>query len=133
MYSRIDEPPVGLPYQRAVIFHNEGKQTLFLQSMLAPGLGAIESEVAWVVPVPSMPEVGILRTDTSESTTRFVFRHLARVSGPKVHKVSFILLTIVFWVAFSVWTYLVFDILRFRYGARTGYSRFSPKTESVIL
>jgi hypothetical protein len=133
MYSKIDEPPVGLPYQRAIIFHDNGKQTLFLQSMLAPGAGPIESEVAWVVPIPTLPEVAALQADASEFTTDFVFRHLARVSAPKVHKVSSILLPILFLLAFSVLSYFVFEILRFRYGARTGYRRFSPHTESVIL
>ena len=129
MYSKIDQPPVGLPYQRAVIFHDKGKQTLFLQSMLAPGSGPIESEVAWVVPVPAMPEVAALQADASESTTDYIFRILTDISRPKVHRVSDILLG----VGFALWASLNLFIIVGHFGIRTRYHVLSPKTEKLIV
>lgn len=133
MYSKIDNPPVGLPYQRAIIFHDQGKQTLFLQSMLAPGTGPIESEVAWVVPVPAMPEVAGLQADASEFTTDLLFRHLARTTGPTTHRVSSILFKSFLLISFVLYTTLCIFILLNRYGTRTSYSVLSPTVENLIL
>jgi hypothetical protein len=129
MFSKIDAPPVGLPYQRAVIFHDQGKQTLFLQSMLAPGSGAIESEVAWVVPVPAMPEVGALQADRSVSTTDSIFGILTGASRPEVRRVSEVLL----FVGFVLWTALNLFILFGRFGIRTRFHVIPRKVEKLIL
>ena len=45
--------PPGLPYQRAILIFDEGRQTLVLQSKAA---GA-EHPFGWVVPLPNAPDL----------------------------------------------------------------------------
>ena len=79
MYWRENVPP-SIPYQRAVIFFQDGVETLVLQSkyqMPGPGEAA---PIGWVVPVPAVPELASVSADHAAS----IFDDLARSTAPRV-------------------------------------------------
>ncbi len=79
MYWRENVPP-SIPYQRAMIFFQDGVETLVLQSkyqMPGPGEAA---PIGWVVPVPAVPELASVSADHAAS----IFNDLARSTAPQV-------------------------------------------------
>ncbi len=55
----LDKTPIGVPYQRALILHDGSAECLILQSEYLLPKGA-EPNIAWVVPVPEIPELAAL-------------------------------------------------------------------------
>lgn len=87
MYWRENVPP-SIPYQRAVIFFQDGVETLVLQSkyqMPGPGKAA---PIGWVVPVPAVPELASVSADHATD----IFNNLARSTAPQVTKFAMIFL-----------------------------------------
>ena len=73
MYWRENVPP-SIPYQRAVIFFQDGVETLVLQSkyqMPGPGEAA---PIGWVVPVPAVPELASMPADAAYVAFHFLGR-----------------------------------------------------------
>lgn len=52
-----EKVPAGLPYQRALLIFDEGTETLVVQSKYDLPATAAADSLAWVVPVPSVPEL----------------------------------------------------------------------------
>ncbi len=73
-----EEVSATIPYQRAFILCDEGKETLILQSKLETAEAG--STMGWVVPVPSVPELASM--DPSQAYK--LFWMLDRSSAPKV-------------------------------------------------
>ena len=83
----IDETPVGVPYQRVLLTHDGTDECLVLQSEYQVSEGSPAANIAWVVPVPSIPELGSL----SPKSASTLFDWLAYSSIPDVTKVSHVL------------------------------------------
>jgi hypothetical protein len=77
-YAPPDRPRPGIPYQRAILVHKDGVQTLILQSSWQ---GKDLSRLAWVVPVPAVPEIGVFE---NVDTVRNMFDHQFRSSWPLI-------------------------------------------------
>ncbi len=89
MFWKVDLPSGTLPDQRAIIFHHDGKQTLLVQSMVKSADGTTPDEVAWVIPVPAVPEVGAIDEELGGShAVDPLFRSLSAVSRPQIYSVS---------------------------------------------
>lgn len=116
MFWKADLPSGTLPYQRAIIFHHEGKQTLLVQSAVQPADGTTPEEVAWVIPVPAVPEVGPY---VSPDWAEHIFRELSWATQPQPVRVSEGLFTaaVMLWI-FVVGGLLLKRLFRQRSGAR---------------
>jgi hypothetical protein len=58
-----EQVPLGVPYQRALVLFDRGRETLLVQSRYAasgPAAPAAEETAGWVVPVPAVPEIASL-------------------------------------------------------------------------
>jgi hypothetical protein len=69
MYSQLDKPVPAIPYQRAILHHANGVETLVLQTKVGAVSGA---SLGWVIPVPEVPEVAA----GTPSDARRLFRSL---------------------------------------------------------
>ena len=67
-----------IPYQRAFIVHNEGMQSMMLQSQYAIPGKAGDYQLGWVVPVPSVPEIESMDADRADR----MFRDLSFSTKP---------------------------------------------------
>jgi hypothetical protein len=75
MYSLPDKPLPAIPYQRALLHHANGVETLVLQTKV----GQVEGgSLGWVVPVPENPEVAA----GTPSAARHLFRSLGAATKP---------------------------------------------------
>ncbi|MHC4638906.1 MAG: DUF2330 domain-containing protein [Planctomycetota bacterium] len=74
----MEKVPVGIPYQRALLMFEDGKETLILQSQYKTVGAEDVNSIAWVVPVPAVPKLASM--DAKEA--RFMFFWLGRHSGP---------------------------------------------------
>ena len=76
----MEKVPTAIPYQRAIILHSEGTQTLVLQSQYQiPGAAETRS-LGWVVPVPSPPQI----TSVPSVKVERAFLHLDLATTPSV-------------------------------------------------
>jgi hypothetical protein len=85
-----DKVPADIPYQRAFILFHEGSQMLVLQSKYEFSQSAEFGSLGWIVPVPTVPEVGSAHPD--EAKLFFLMTSL-RVH-PNVFRISSIFFTI---------------------------------------
>ena len=76
---RLDRVPVGVPYQRAILMYEQGKETLILQSKYKTTVNDANL-IAWIVPVPTVPELATMDADIARS----LFIMMSLRSGPKV-------------------------------------------------
>ena len=76
----LEKVPVGVPYQRAMLMFEGGKEMLVLQSKYKTGLTKDINSIAWVVPVPAVPELASM--DASAARTLFLMISLR--SSPKI-------------------------------------------------
>ncbi len=112
MYSKytVEQVNTEIPYQRALIVHTGGTETMVLQSSYRIS-GSITdetpdiSELAWIVPVPDIPELA----STDSETAHYLFWEMSRRSSPRVTIISQIIIqtTIIIFIA----TALLFTIL----------------------
>ena len=79
----LEKVPVGVPYQRAILLFEDGKETLVLQSQYKTIEIDDANSIAWVVPVPSVPELATI--DADEATVAFFI--LGLQSRPSVFPV----------------------------------------------
>lgn len=86
MYSKYarEEVNTEIPYQRAAIIYADGVETMVLQSKYGyetryPEEPADIADLAWVVPVPSVPELASMGDDV-----RFLFNQLNSYTQTKV-------------------------------------------------
>lgn len=79
-FFNVEKVPVGVPYQRAVLMFEDGKETLILQSKYKTVEVEDANSLAWVVPVPSVPELASMHARMA----RRIFWRLSRRSAPKV-------------------------------------------------
>lgn len=96
MFVRETVPP-SIPYQRALILFKDGTETLVLQSKYELPADAKAETVGWVVPTPSVPELGTMPADEAER----LFGSLSMSTSPRVTRVSHIVLPIV-WAVFTL-------------------------------
>lgn len=87
--------PVGVPYQRAILHYEEGKETLILQSKYETVDGETAPTLAWVVPVPAVPELASMEAKVA----RTVFMMTDWGTGPKVISISLIVIGILLLIA----------------------------------
>lgn len=76
--------PTRIPYQRALILHDEGVQTMVLQSQYQIPGGSKARSLGWVVPMPAPPEVASVAADDVEQ----LFRMIDWKSAAKVTRIS---------------------------------------------
>lgn len=62
----VEKVPVGVPYQRAILMFEDGKETLLLQSQYKTVEAEDADSIAWVVPVPSVPELATIDADEAK-------------------------------------------------------------------
>jgi hypothetical protein len=77
--TRLEKVPIGIPYQRAILMYEAGKETLILQSKYE-ATTSDANLIAWIVPVPSVPELATMDADAA----RALFMRMSWRSGPKV-------------------------------------------------
>jgi len=65
----IEKVPVGVPYQRGLLIYEDGKETLILQSKYETVSVEDGNSIAWVVPVPAVPELASM--DAKEANFMF--------------------------------------------------------------
>jgi len=87
-----DETPVGAPYQRVLLTHDGTNECLVIQSEYQVSEGSPATNIAWVVPVPGIPELGSL----SPKAASRLFEVLAFATRPKVTRVSHVLALVFF-------------------------------------
>jgi hypothetical protein len=80
--------PPEIPYQRALLLFDGGRETLILQSKYHT-TGSTASEFGWVVPVPSVPELASMDPAAASD----MFFDLGRRSEPRVTSISDLLLS----------------------------------------
>lgn len=76
--------PPDVPYQRAFLLFDEGTETLVVQSKYELTQSAESDSLAWVVPVPSIPDLANVDTLTAD---RF-FLHLSYLARVGIRRVS---------------------------------------------
>jgi hypothetical protein len=87
-YARERVPP-GVPYQRAILMYDDGKETLILQSRFGPsGKSEPGAALGWVVPVPAVPELGSMTPGFG------LFFNVDRLSTPDITTIPVTLLTL---------------------------------------
>jgi hypothetical protein len=79
-----DPIPPDIPYQRAVLLFHDGMETLLLQSKYAFTGPASGSEIGWVVPVPSVPELDSLDPLQADD----LFLRIGWNTGPRTFRFS---------------------------------------------
>ncbi|XOF34577.1 MAG: DUF2330 domain-containing protein [Candidatus Electrothrix sp. YB6] len=79
MYLRQDRIPANIPYQRALILFDHGRETLVVQSKYSAH-GLKENAVGWVIPVPNVPDVTSVAADAAATA----FWKLEDISYPAV-------------------------------------------------
>jgi hypothetical protein len=79
----IEKVPVGVPYQRALLMFENEKETLILQSQYKTVGDEDMNSIAWVVPVPAVPELASM--DAKQA--KFMFLWLGLRSQPNVFPV----------------------------------------------
>jgi hypothetical protein len=117
-----EKVPTTIPYQRALILHDAGVQTLVLQSQYEiPGTAGVRS-LGWVVPVPAPPDIASLDTRRTEQ----VFRALDELSMPAVTEFGPLVLMALIGVSMAVvllgfgWAFMTRDAKRKRSCVRVG-------------
>ncbi len=86
-----EEVAADVPYQRAVLFFDGEREALVLQSKYEIREGdPPPAEIQWVVPVPSLPEVGAFE-EGEEDQFFWIFD---RLSAPRAFRISAILTTV---------------------------------------
>lgn len=104
MFARRGRESPAIPYQRAVIFHDDGVETLFVQSSF-DGIGAdAPVGLGWVVPVPAVPELGSMPADDASA----LFRALGMRSSPRIVRVG---PTVLWWGAVVLVLAAIFVLL----------------------
>lgn len=101
-----DEVPPSIPYQRAILLWNEGMETLIVQSKYETKSSS-ESDLGWVIPVPSIPEVAAI----SEEGAYMAFMHLGRLSRPEISRPLDVVLPAIFLIFLGI---AIFVFLRSR-------------------
>lgn len=89
MYIQLEDVSTSIPYQRAAIFFDEGEQTLILQSQYEIPNQSENTALAWIVPLPSVPEIESTDADLIE---RYPFLYLDIMTAPKTTSVLGILM-----------------------------------------
>ncbi len=79
-----EKVPANIPYQRAFILFYEGSEILVLQSKFELSQLADVNLLGWVVPVPSVPEVG----STNPADAEGFFGTLSLHTSPKFFMIS---------------------------------------------
>jgi hypothetical protein len=120
----LEKVPVDIPYQRAVLVFEDGKETLVLQSKYKTvGVEDVNS-IAWVVPIPSIPELASM--DAKEA--RHMFLMLGLISQPNVRGIGrfAILLSIV-----ALLTFLIAKLLNWFF-AKLTKAGAKPLTVNIL-
>jgi hypothetical protein len=89
-----EKVPPDLPYQRALIAHDGGRELLILQSKFE----GEAKDFGWVVPLPSVPELASMEPQEGWQ----LFRRLDWLSTPSVTRISLILTALLFLLCFCV-------------------------------
>ena len=87
----LEKVPVGMPYQRALLMFEDGKETLVLQSKYKTVGAEDVNSIAWVVPVPAVPELASM--DAKDA--RIIFLMLGMRSRPNVIPIVRIAITVI--------------------------------------
>lgn len=101
LYGR-DRVPPEIPYQRAIIFFSENRETLLIQSRVGGAPNLVDETLGWVIPCPSVPELSTMSVHDSEN----LFRILSFLSRPYVVDMKQVFLAgsvIVAWVGLVCW------------------------------
>ena len=87
----VEEVPADIPYQRAFFIFHEGFETLILQSKYEFSQAADVNSIGWVVPIPTVPELGSIDAINSE----IFFRDLSIGMRPYLFHISALILLLV--------------------------------------
>jgi hypothetical protein len=78
-FFHLEKVPVDVPYQRALLMFEGGEETLVLQSKYKTVKTEDVNSIAWVVPVPAVPELASMNAQDA----RIIFFLLGVRSRPK--------------------------------------------------
>ena len=82
-YAAESVPP-ALSYQRALLLYEDGEEVLLLQSKYELDSAMADRTLGWVVPVPSVPDLGSMSSEDADD----IFRELDLRSMPSVTRLS---------------------------------------------
>ncbi len=103
VYVKLEEIPTTIPYQRAAIFFDQGKQTLILQSQYEIPGKPKDASMAWIVPVPSVPDIASCDADIVNMDP---FLRLDLRTRPNVTRISDLL--VLTWLGITALTPLLY-------------------------
>jgi hypothetical protein len=93
-FFRRDRPSGDEPFQRAVLWYQDGEELLLIQ----PQLRGDATELAWVVPLPSTPLVGAVPQHVAND----IFFDYGRTAEPRVRQRGLISVAIVFTILLGI-------------------------------
>lgn len=103
-----------IPYQRALILFDQGRETLVVQSLYEIPGDSGKHTLGWIVPVPAVPEVGTMSARLADQ----MFQDLSRYSRPEVTDLTLVTALSLGSICAAIFLFCVFSCFSKRFSDR---------------